>query len=143
MEGTMGNLRPARFKTAIFLIFFTILVSGRVGGQALQQEVKTEYLLGAAGFQRWDVNEQTPKRRALLDALPQGKISTYVRDGEVYHAYPGNGPYLFVGDEAAYQNYLSLSRDRKMCERVTGGNQVQFWTCMDEYQQSGARQGGK
>ncbi len=137
----MGNLRPARIKAAIFLIFFTILVGGCVGGQALQQEVKTEYLLATAGFQRWDVNEQTPKRRALLEALPPGKISTYVRDGQVYHAYPGDGPYLFVGDEAAYRNFLSLTRDRRMCERVTGGNQVSFWSCMDEFQRSGARPG--
>jgi hypothetical protein len=143
MEALMDHRRSARLTPAIFVILFTILVYGCVGGQALQQEVTTEYLLSQAGFKRWDVNEQTPKRQALLSALPPGKISTYIRDGQVYHAYPGEGAYLFVGDETAYQNYLSRSRDRKMCERVTGANQVQFWSCMEDSQPSAPRPGGK
>jgi hypothetical protein len=142
MEGMMGN-RRARFREAIFLILFTILVNGCTGGPALQQEVTTEYLLTTSGFQQWEVNEQTPKREALLNGLPKGKISTYMRNGKVYHVYPGEGSYLYVGDEAAYQKYLSLTRDRQVCERVYGENQAKFWGCMDEYQQSGARQLGK
>ncbi len=138
----MGN-RRARFRGAIFLIFVAILVNGCTGGPALQQEVTTEYLLTNSGFQRWEVNEQTPKRQALLNGLPEGKISTYMRNHEVYHVYPGEGSYLYVGNEAAYQKYLSLTRDRKVCERVSGENQVKFWGCMEEYQQSGARQLGK
>lgn len=138
----MGN-RRARVRGAIFLILFAILGNGCFGEPALRQEVTTEYLLTTSGFKRWEVNEQTPKREALLNGLPRGKISTYMRNREVYHVYPGEGPYLFVGDEAAYQKYLSLTRDRQLCERVSGENQVKFWGCMEEYRQSGAGQMGK
>lgn len=144
MEARMDQRRSVRFTPAIFFILFTILVNGCVGGQALQQEVTTEYLLSASGFQKWQVNDQTPKRQALLEALPSGQISTYIRDGQTYHAYPDNlSRIIYVGDAAAYQKYQSLSQGRKMCRRVTGANQVHFWSCMEDFQQSGARPGGK
>ena len=136
----MGNRKSNSLKALIFFISFTILAGGCVGGQALQQEVTTEYLLSASGFQQWQVNDQTPRRQALLEALPAGQISTYIRDGQTYHAYPDNiSRIIYVGDEAAYQKYLSLSQGRKMCRRVTGANQVQFWSCMEDFQQSGPR----
>jgi hypothetical protein len=57
-----------------------------------------------------------------------------MRDGQVLHAYPGEGSYVFIGDEAAYQNYLSLARGRQLCRQATGANQEHFWECMEEYQ---------
>lgn len=119
---------------AILIIVGVALIGGCGGGQSLQREVTTEYLLTTAGFQRWDVNQETPKRAALLDSLPNGQITTYIRDGEVLHAYPGAGSYILVGDEAAYQKYLSLARSRQLCRQATGANQEKFWVCMEEYQ---------
>jgi hypothetical protein len=144
MEGMMGNQRMVKLEAAIILIFFTILVGGCAGGPALQQEVTTEYLLSTAGFEKWEVNEKTPARQALLSALPAGTISTYMRNGRVFHAYPDNlSKVIYVGDEAAYQRYLSLSQGRQMCRQVTGADQVQFWSCMEEFQESGAGPGGR
>jgi hypothetical protein len=130
--------------SGIFLIFLFSGCAGggetlkQTGGQTLTQEVTTEYLLTNAGFKKWDINEQTPKRQALLAALPPGKISTYQRNGQTYHVYAdaGSGT-LYVGDEAAYQRYLTLAGQRKVCERVTGPNQVHFWSCMEESQTGG------
>jgi hypothetical protein len=113
----------------------------QTGGQTLAGEVTTEYLLTSAGFRKWDVNRETPKRQALLAALPPGKISTYMRDGQTYHVYADVASNtLYIGDEAAYQRYLSLAGKRQLCERVTGANQVQFWSCMEEDQQRGGGQ---
>ncbi|MDI6852685.1 MAG: hypothetical protein QME75_03630 [Deltaproteobacteria bacterium] len=135
----MNQRKSAMLAPAILLILFTFLATGCLGEPALQQEVTTEYLLSSAGFQKWEVNEKTPARQALLDALPPGQISVYRRDGQVYHAYPDTvQKFIYVGDEAAYQRYQSLAQGRKMCRLVTGANQVQFWSCMDDYRQTGA-----
>jgi hypothetical protein len=149
----MANWNRPGFNAALSLILICILANGcagggetlaETGGQTLPQEVATEYLLTTAGFQQWDVNYQTPKRQALLDTIPPGKIATYQRNGQVYHAYADKGSRaLYIGDEAAYQKYLSLTRGRKLCERVPGRNQVEFWSCMEEYQQRGAVKQGK
>jgi hypothetical protein len=132
----MANWSRAGFYAAFSVIFVTLLVNGCAGGQTLQREVTTEYLLSSAVFQRWDVNDETPKRQALLDNIPKRTIVTYQRNGEVYHVY-GDESSLYIGNEAAYQQYLSLARDRKLCQRVTGLNQVQFWSCMQEYRERG------
>ena len=144
----MGDRKDGMLQAIVLLIFLNILLVGcagggqtryETGGQSLSQEVTTEYFLKKAGFQKWDVNMETPKRQALLAALPPGKISTYKRNGQTYHAYANVGSNnLYVGDEAAYQRYLSLAGKGKLCERVTGANQVQFWRCMEESQQGGA-----
>ena len=137
----MRQGRRTCLKAASSLILFTIMISGCLGGQTLQQDVTTEYLLSSAGFQKLDVSYVDAKREALMEALPIGKISTYMRDGQVYHAYvDGTSRNIYIGDEAAYQRYLVLAGDRKVCERVTGANQVQFWSCMEGYQQPGMGQ---
>jgi len=95
--------------------------------------VTTEYLLTTAGFNRWEVNEETPKRQALLNSIPPGKLTTFERGSEVYHAYADVGSnVLYIGDDAAYQRYLALGRNRKLCQRVPGTSQAEFWECMQE-----------
>ncbi len=112
--------------------------------QSTQQLVVTEYLLKDAGFKPWDVNDTTPKRRAMLEALPQGKISTFSGNAGNYYVYAdAAGKTLYVGDEAAYQKYLSLAKGRNVCERVEGSNSAAFWSCFDETKTGGGRTGGK
>jgi hypothetical protein len=132
---------------AISLILAAILLNGcagggqtlvETGGQTLPQEVTTEYFLTTAGFKRLAVNDDTPKMQALLNNIPTGKLVTYTRNGEVYHAYADVGSQaLYIGDEAAYQRYLALAAGRKLCQRVPGTNQVEFWGCMQEYRERG------
>jgi hypothetical protein len=78
---------------AIFLILAAILMNGcagggqtlmETGGQTLPQEVTTEYLLTTAGFNRLEVNEDTPKRQALLNSIPPSKLTIFERGSEVY-----------------------------------------------------------
>ena len=135
------DCKQARFNAALFLIFFAILFIGCAGRETTQQLVVTEYLLKDAGFRMGAVNDETPKRQALLNGIPPGKIITYLMDGQVYHVYADKGANtLYVGDEAAYQKYLSMARGKQLCERVDASDSSQFWACYDEYQQAGGGQ---
>ncbi|MBI4795859.1 MAG: hypothetical protein HY790_08505 [Deltaproteobacteria bacterium] len=127
-----------RFIAALLFLSLALFLAGCAGGQTTQNLVKTEYFLEQAGFQRWDVNMTTPKRQALLNSIPRGKISTFERGGVTYHAYTDEAAQrLYVGDDAAYQKYLSMSKGRKLCERVVAPDSSQFWSCYDEYQTMG------
>uniref|UniRef100_A0A7C3V8Z8 Uncharacterized protein n=1 Tax=Desulfobacca acetoxidans TaxID=60893 RepID=A0A7C3V8Z8_9BACT len=110
-----------------------------------QQEVETEYLLQQAGFKKYQVNQNMPQQEALLSALPRRTIVSYQRDGEKLHAYGDKDTRtLYIGDNAAFQRYLSLARGRKLCAlREGGGESAQFWRCLDEYRQGSAGPAGK
>jgi hypothetical protein len=102
----MTNWSKARSKAAILFILVAMVVSGCAGGQTSQQTgqqtVSMQYMLTESGFQPWGVNLETPKRQALLESMPTGKIVTYRRDGEVYHVYADERfNTLYIGDEAS------------------------------------------
>ena len=143
----MTNRNRTRLIKAVSLILAAILINGcagpgvtldETGGQTLPQAVTTEYLLSTAGFQLLPVNDETPKRQALYNNIPPGKLVWYSRNGEVYHAYVDSGTrVLYIGDELAYQRYLSLAKGRQLCQREPGTSHVAFWGCMQEYQERG------
>ncbi|MEW6657477.1 MAG: hypothetical protein AB1424_02330 [Thermodesulfobacteriota bacterium] len=129
-----------RLIAALFLVLLALLLNACAGAPTTQDLVVTEYFLEKAGFQKLAVNETTPKRQALLNNIPRGVISTYQRDGVTYHAYTDEkAQRLYIGDENAYQNYLGMTKGRKLCERVVGPDSAQFWSCYDEFQKSGGR----
>ena len=87
------------------------------GCAAMQREKaqQTESMLSAAGF-TLKVAE-TPEKLAALKAKPQRTIRYLQRHGQAYFAYvdaAGCGC-SYVGDQAAYQKYLSMV-DRKRIE---------------------------
>jgi hypothetical protein len=145
-EGMMANRRQANYKALILLIFFTMLFNSCAEPQrprivqrpSIQDTVVTEDLLTRAGFKPYSANMETPKTMALLNALPPGQITTFKGNGTVYHAYPDERSSLvYVGDQAAYQRYLALAQGRKVCRRVEAENSAGFWSCFDEFRQSG------
>ena len=145
-EGMVANWRQAGSKTAIGFILVAILFYGcaggqvRSGGQPLQEVVIDEYMLTTAGFQKYKPNMETPKTQALLDALPSGQVTTFTGDGKIYHAYPDKGSNtLYVGDQAAYDKYVSMAQGKKVCQRVDAPNSAGFWGCFQEMQQKGAK----
>jgi hypothetical protein len=146
-EGMVVNWRQARLKTAIGFILAVILLCGcggggqvRSGGVPLQKEVIDEYILTKAGFVAYKPNMETPKTQALLDALPSGQVTTFSGDGKIYHAYPDKGAnILYVGDQDAYDKYVSMAEGRKVCQRVDAPDSSGFWGCFQELQQKGAR----
>lgn len=74
----------------------------------------TGNLLTAAGFTMKVAD--TPKRQAKLAALPSGKmISRSIKGKNVYvYADPKGCNCVYVGDEAAYQSYMQLGRNRSV-----------------------------
>jgi hypothetical protein len=121
----MAGLVAARLLILVSLIsLVSLLWSGPAAAdrQKKQEQVVTEYLLEQAGFDKWRVTYDMPKREALLSALPKGTIVTYRADGKVYHTYGDHtARIIYVGDEAAYQRYLSLAEKKNLCERREGG----------------------
>lgn len=111
-----------------------------------QVQVTNESLLQQAGFKRWRVNQTTmPQEEALLSALPKGTMVTYERDGKKLHAYGDKDRrVLYIGDEEAYQRYLTLAQGRAVCEKKEGTvESIRFWGCMDEYRPKSSVEPGK
>ncbi|MBU4354337.1 MAG: hypothetical protein KKD99_05900 [Proteobacteria bacterium] len=139
-EGMVANWRQARSHAVIGLIFLTILFWGCGGMQPLQDQVTTEYLLNQAGFTQYKPNMETPKTQALLDALPEGQVTTFRANGVAYHAYPDKrSNVLYVGDQAAYEKYASMAQDKKVCQRVDAPDSSGFWGCFQEMQQKATK----
>ena len=139
-EGMVANRRQARSNAVIGLIFLSILFWGCGGMQPLQDQVTTEYLLNQAGFTKYKPNMETPKTQALLDALPDGQVTTFKANGVPYHAYPDKrANVLYVGDQAAYEKYAAMAQDKKVCQRVDAAESSGFWGCFQEMQQKGSK----
>jgi len=143
----VANWRQAGSKTAIGFIAVAILFYGcggggqfRSGGEPLNAVVIDEYMLTKAGFTPYKPNMETPKTQALLDALPSGQVTTFTGNGKIYHAYPDKGAkILYVGDQDAYDKYVSMAQGKKVCQRVEAPDSSGFWGCFQELQQKGGR----
>jgi hypothetical protein len=146
-ESMVANWRQAGSKTAIGFILAVSLFYGcggggqfRSGGEPLNAVVIDEYMLTKAGFIAYKPNMETPKTQALLDALPSGQVTSFRGDGKTYHAYPDKGAkILYVGDQDAYDKYVSLAQGKKVCQRVDAPDSSAFWGCFQEMQQQGGR----
>lgn len=124
---------------AILLIWLTV-AGCAVTPTAVQNRVISEYMLMEAGFKKFDVNDTTPSRRALLDATGQGQIFSYWVGNDKYYVYADpNSQALYIGDERAYQNYVSKEKDKKLCQALDAPNSAPFWACYQEFQQGGKR----
>src|SRR3974377_1193442 len=149
----MDKRGMAGLDAAICLMLVSLLCSGCGGGpgpiasgqEHMEQQVGTEYCLQQAGFRKYQVNQNMPQQEALLSALPKRTVTTYERDGEKLYAYGDkNTGTLYIGDDAAYQRYLTLAKGREICQvRAGGGESANFWGCMDEYRQGGGGGAGK
>lgn len=142
-EGMVANWRQAGSITVIGLILLGILGCAAGGGggmQPLQSQVTTEYMLSQAGFTQYKPNMETPRTQALLDALPEGQITTFRANGVPYHAYPDKrSNVLYVGNQAAYEKYAGLAKDKNLCQRVDAPDSSGFWGCFQEMQQKGTK----
>lgn len=95
-------------KGCLVLILGLALAGCATMNRETAQEMETQ--LEASGFkmQRAD----TAEKMDHLLTLPQHKISKHKKDNAVYYTY-ADATYckcLYMGDEAAYQEYLDISR---------------------------------
>ncbi len=129
--------RQKRFSPAILLILLTLLLGSCSGVETpYQDRVIKEYFLKDAGF--WQLDANTPKRQELMASMPKGQFVSYRLDGEKYYAYAaGPDRVLYIGNEAAYQKYLSMVRDKKLCQSLDATDWGPFWACFEEFQKGG------
>lgn len=129
--------RKAGISLVLGIIFLVLIVGGCATQRASKQQmVVSEYMIQKAGFKRWGVNFDTPKRAALMNNIPKGQITKFQSDGTTYYVYNDpNHDVLYTGDERAYQNYLALSHGKNVCQVTQGTNNAQFWGCFQEYEQ--------
>jgi hypothetical protein len=138
----MAEGQEVRGNIVVWAIVFLIVSSGCAYEPTRQQTVRTEtvvteYMLENAGFEKWPVyKDYTPERSALMSSIPKGQMTTFRVGGSVYHVYNDeNSQTLYVGDELAYQRYLSMTQGKNVCQRVESPEGQQFWACFQEYEQ--------
>ncbi|MGA7563874.1 MAG: hypothetical protein WBW55_11770 [Desulfobaccales bacterium] len=136
----MMFLNRERFIAAILSVLFAFLLCGCASVENTQNSVVTEYLLRQAGFAKLEVTNLTPKRQALMDAIPKGQFTTYNGDGKKYYVYKdASSQALYFGDEAAYQKFSSLVSDKRVCQSMDATSSEPFWSCFQEFQKPGQR----
>jgi hypothetical protein len=121
---------------AILLILLTLMFGGCATEMRNTQDVVIdEYLLTNAGFRKLDVNDTTPKRQALMDVVPKRQFITYHQDGAKWYVYADDYSHaMYLGDEAAYQKYVSKTTDKNLCRSLDAENSAPFWSCFQEMQ---------
>jgi hypothetical protein len=127
-----------RLIAAILSVLFALLLGGCAGVENTQHSVVTEYLLRQAGFAKLEVTDLTPKRKALMDAIPKGQFTDYMADGKKYYVFKDESSQaLYFGDEAAYQKFTSLESNKKLCQSMDATSSEPFWACFQEFQKPG------
>ncbi len=127
-----------RLNAAILLLLLPVMLNACAGHETMQTKVVNEYLLTSAGFGKLDVNATTPNRQALWDATVKNQFVTYYVDGVKHYVYADNtSNALYIGDEAAYQKFLSKSSDKKLCQSLDASDSSAFWSCYQEFQKGG------
>jgi hypothetical protein len=76
---------------------------------------QTENLLSAAGFKMMPA--ATPEQQAHLKSLPPNKVTTVVREGQTWFAFPDRkAQVLYVGQQAQYDAYQRLRLQQQLAE---------------------------
>ena len=96
-------------------VMLPLLLAGCAMLMAAQVK-ETEQMLSAAGFRMKPAD--TPDKLAQLQTLKQHKILRHVKDGKVIFLYADAkvNRCLYVGDEAAYQEYQKLALQKKIAD---------------------------
>jgi hypothetical protein len=141
MEDSMMFRNKERFIAAILSILFALLMCGcTVTTGTTQNRVATEYLLTQSGFAKLEVNSLTPKRQALMEAIPKGQFTDFRVDDKKYYVFNDESSRaLYFGDEAAYQKFTSLEGDKRLCQSMEATSSAPFWACFQDLQKPGQR----
>lgn len=127
--------RTARFSAAILLLWLAILAGGCTVTVPYEDRAIRKDLLLDAGFHQLDLT--TPKRQALLDSSPKWQFVSYNLGDEKYYVYADEFN-LYLGNEAAYQKYLSMVKNKRLCQSLDATDWEPFWACFEEYQKGGS-----
>ncbi len=129
--------RKETLSAVVLVLWLAVLSAGCTVTVPYEDRAIKENLLDNAGF--WPVDTGTPDGRSLLDSTPRGQFVSYQVEGSKYYVYAGpSGRTVYLGNEAAYQKYLAMVRDKKLCQSLDATDWGPFWACFQEYQKSGA-----
>ncbi len=116
--------------------------AGSAGGPAQAAAPSSmEQLLAQAGFKI--LPEDSPKCRAVCQKLPPEQLVPQKKGDQMLYSYYAPGTHrLYVGDEAAYQNFINLAvmqnlEPRRRAVTETVPNDPEFWTLWSSSQGGG------
>lgn len=129
--------RKERIMAALLLFLVGLPLIGCTAEATSQERVINEYLLKDAGFTPLPVNDKTPNRQALMAASPAGKFINYKVGSNKYYVYnDARSHTLYIGDEAAYQKFVTKVSDKKLCQSLDAQQSVPFWSCFQDFQKA-------
>ena len=106
--------------------------AGTAGGPQVSAPSGMEQMLAQAGFKIFP--EDSPKCQAVCQKLPPEQLMPQKKGDQMAYAYFAPGTHLlYVGDEAAYQNFINLAvmqnlEPRKRAVYETVPNDPEFWS---------------
>jgi hypothetical protein len=119
--------------TNLFIILsVATLVAFVTGCSTTSATRQTEDLLSAAGFKA--VPATTPQQQAHLKTLTPPQVRMVVRDGKTYYVYPDQ-PHqvLYVGQEAQFQEYQKLRRQKELAEEKAHAEELKTENAWSEW----------
>ncbi len=117
-----------KVKITMLIILLAGLLGGCAAGWPASPAVKDQALRGA-GF--WPMEADTPKSQIVMQGSPQGQFSSYEVEGRRYYVYPDpHSNTLFVGNETAYQRYISRQQDKQLCGALDAESGAALSDCL-------------
>ncbi len=125
------------------MVALGLLLGGCAGGAAggpaqASAPSSMEQLLVQAGFKIF--SQDSPKCQAVCQKLPPEQLVPQKKGDKMVYSYFAPGTHrLYVGDEAAYQNFINLAviqnlEPRRRAVTETVPNDPEFWTMWQDSQ---------
>ena len=115
--------------------------AGTAGPTQAAAPSSMEQMLAQAGFKIFP--EDSPKCQAVCQKLPPEQLMPQKKGDQMAYAYFAPGTHLlYVGDEAAYQNFINLAvmqnlEPRRRAVMETIPDDPEFWTLWQNSQGGG------
>jgi hypothetical protein len=130
MEGLLMPWRTERLGAVILFIWLAGLLGGCATGGSAQLK---QNMLTTAGF--WTADANARQTQLLMQASAQGQFSSYTVAGRKYYLYPDtDSNTLYIGDEAAYQKYVAMQQDKRLCRSLDVDSGTALWECVRDLQ---------
>lgn len=130
------HYKTAKIIAAILLPLLTLLLAGCTVTLPYEDRAISGTLLEDAGF--WKVESDNPQRQALMDGTPKYQFVSYNLGGSKYYVYADQFN-LYLGNEANYQKYVSMVKNKRLCQSLDAEDWGPFWSCFEEYQKAGGK----
>jgi hypothetical protein len=130
MEDPLLLWRTKRPAAALLFILLAGLLGGCATGGSAQLK---QNMLTTAGF--WTADPNAPQTQLLMQASTPGQFSSYAIAGKKYYLYPdAYSNTLYMGDEAAYQRYVAMQQDKRLCRSLDVDSGTALWECVRDLQ---------